>query len=884
MGQNTVTDILERLKTALADRYVIEREIGAGGMATVYLAEDLKHHRQVAVKVLRPELAATLGPERFLREIEVAAQLHHPHILPLYDSGEADGFLYYVMPYEQGQSLREKLVKEGELPVTEAVRVLRDVVDALAHAHEEGVVHRDIKPENIMLSGRHALVTDFGVAKAISEATGREKLTTAGVALGTPSYMAPEQASGDPHIDHRADIYAVGVMAYELLAGRVPFGGPTAQAILSAHITETPEPVTKHRQAVSPALAQLVMRCLEKKPADRWQSAEELLSHIEAAATPSGGIAPTDTQPVATPFIRRQPRAVKIAGGVAAALVLIITGWMFRGSGSDVDQRSIAVLPLSSVDVVSESITAGIHDDIITQLGRIGALTVISRNSVLEYTDTPKSTRQIGQELGVATLLTGGVQRAGDQVRINVQLIDAVSDKVLWSDAYNRQWTIETRFEIQADIAEQIAGSLEAALTQKERARIGELPTTNDEAYELYLTGNRYYDRSSTERDTRISLQQYEQAVELDPNFAAAHARLSTSHSRMWWYAYDRTEERLTRARRALDETFRLDPDLPEAHRARGYYYYWGFLDYDRAIAAFEIARAARPNDAQLLLGLGSVYRRQGKLDEALAAILRAAQLDPRSTELALNVAQSYALMRQATEADQYYDQAISLTPDWALAYSYKATITSLRLQGDVDKARASLDPASATGLDDEHEIVAARTLVDMAGGEYEAALSRLLAFPAPDLRHMPQFQYVPTAQRLAEIYHLMGNETSATAYYDSARIHMETKLAELPEDERYHSALGIAYAGLGQKEDAIREGLRGTELMPVDKEAWRGAHRVEDLAQIYTMVGEYDLAMEQIERLLSLPYYFTAKTLEVFPTWASLKDHPRYQQLIAAN
>ena len=267
-----MSDVLERLRSALADRYTVGEEPGAGGMATVYLADDLKHHRQVAVKVLRPDLAATLGPERFLREIEVAAQLHHPHILPLYDSGEADGFLYYVMPYERGQSLREKLVKEGELPVTEAVRMLRDVVDALAHAHEEGVVHRDIKPENIMLSGRHALVTDFGVAKAISEATGREKLTTAGVALGTPSYMAPEQASGDPHIDHRADIYAVGVLAYELLAGRVPFAGPTPQAVLSAHITETPEPVTKHRQAVPPALALLVMRVLEKKPADRWQA------------------------------------------------------------------------------------------------------------------------------------------------------------------------------------------------------------------------------------------------------------------------------------------------------------------------------------------------------------------------------------------------------------------------------------------------------------------------------------------------------------------------------------------------------------------------------------------------------------------------------------
>jgi serine/threonine-protein kinase len=276
-----MTGLLDRLKAALADRYAIQREIGSGGMATVYIAQDLRHEREVAVKVLRPDLAAVLGPERFHREIKIAAQLQHPHILPLLDSGEADGFLYFVMPYVEGQSLRDKLAKEGELPIGEAVRILRDVVDALTEAHVNGVVHRDIKPENILLRGRHALVTDFGVAKAVSEATGREKLTTAGVALGTPAYMAPEQASADPHLDQRVDIYAVGAVAYELLTGRPVFMGTTPQMILSAHMTEPPEPVTKHRDTVPPVLEQLVLRCLEKKPADRFQSAEELLSQLD---------------------------------------------------------------------------------------------------------------------------------------------------------------------------------------------------------------------------------------------------------------------------------------------------------------------------------------------------------------------------------------------------------------------------------------------------------------------------------------------------------------------------------------------------------------------------------------------------------------------------
>jgi len=267
-------------------------------MATVYLAEDLKHRRKVALKVLRPELAATLGPQRFLREIEIAAQLQHPHILPLLDSGEAEGFLYYVMPFIDGESLRDRLARQGELPIPEAVRILAEVADALAQAHSLGVVHRDIKPDNVMLSGRHALVTDFGVAKAVSEATGRQTMTTAGVALGTPAYMAPEQATADPHVDHRADLYALGAMGYELLTGRPPFTGITPQQVLAAHVTQTADPVTAHRPSVSPVLSDVIMKCLAKRPADRWQSAEELLAQLEPLAATSGGTTPTQTAPV----------------------------------------------------------------------------------------------------------------------------------------------------------------------------------------------------------------------------------------------------------------------------------------------------------------------------------------------------------------------------------------------------------------------------------------------------------------------------------------------------------------------------------------------------------------------------------------------------------
>ncbi|HTR79284.1 MAG TPA: serine/threonine-protein kinase, partial [Gemmatimonadaceae bacterium] len=326
---------LPRLTAALADRYRVERELGSGGMATVYLAEDLKHHRQVAIKVLRPELAAALGPERFVREIEIAARLQHPHILPVHDSGQVDGILYYVMPYVDGESLRERLTRQGELPIPDAVRLLAEIADALSHAHSRGVVHRDIKPENVMLSGRHALVMDFGVAKAVSEASGRNTLTTAGVALGTPAYMAPEQASADPHLDHRVDIYALGVVGYELLAGRPPFAGASPQQVLAAHVTQTPEPVGTHRPTLAPALANVIMTALAKRPADRWQSADEMLAQLEPLTTTSGGATPAETRPfAAVGGIRPSRRAAWAIGSLA---VLLVAWGIFavarRGSG-----------------------------------------------------------------------------------------------------------------------------------------------------------------------------------------------------------------------------------------------------------------------------------------------------------------------------------------------------------------------------------------------------------------------------------------------------------------------------------------------------------------------------------------------------------------------
>jgi tRNA A-37 threonylcarbamoyl transferase component Bud32/tetratricopeptide (TPR) repeat protein/TolB-like protein len=440
-----MTDPIERVRAALADRYSIEREIGQGGMATVYLAHDVRHDRDVAVKVLRSELASALGPERFLREIKIAAKLQHPHILPLHDSGEADGFLYYVMPYVEGQSLRDKLATEGELPIGDAVRIIRDVVDALTEAHANGVVHRDIKPENILLRGRHALVTDFGVAKAVSEATSREQLTTAGVALGTPAYMAPEQAAADPHLDHRVDIYAVGAVAYELLTGRPVFMGTTPQMILSAHVTEAPQPVTKHRGAVPSALEAVVMRCLEKKPADRFQTAEELLPQLEALATPSGGVTPTGTLPL-DPVAKRRWMMLGGATAAAAAFALIaIVAFLPRGVGMqlDPDRIVVAVFENATGDAAIDQV-GGMAGNFITQgLQSTGDVKVVpwqtARQSSLWIQGEKHAgrvrdpVRALAEETGAGIVVSGTIYLEGDRIQIQAEVTDAAQGELLGS-------------------------------------------------------------------------------------------------------------------------------------------------------------------------------------------------------------------------------------------------------------------------------------------------------------------------------------------------------------------------------------------------------------------------------------------------------------------
>jgi len=432
-----MSDALERVRAVFQGSYSVERELGRGGMATVYLATDLKHDRQVALKVLRPELTSALGGDRFPREIQIIAQLTHPHILPLHDSGEADGLLYYVMPYVEGRSLRDRLREESPLSTHDATRILREVADALAFAHGRGVIHRDIKPENVMLSGRHALVTDFGVAKAVTEAGG-EQLTTVGVALGTPSYMSPEQAMGEPDVDARSDIYALGILGYEMLTGAPPFVKDTPRALLSAHVIEPPGEITEARPDIPGELGALVMRCLEKDPDGRWQTAEEVVRRLELLSTPSGGMTPTHTRPLtATEAANSRPnggtsRTPMILGGVGVALVAVLAAVFLLG-GADGGIDSVAVLPLQDLSGTDPAFVNAVHDQLVTTLGRRDVVAVVSRSNVMRFEGSGQTTREIADALDVQAVVEGTVYRDGDRMRINLQMVDPQSLRQFWS-------------------------------------------------------------------------------------------------------------------------------------------------------------------------------------------------------------------------------------------------------------------------------------------------------------------------------------------------------------------------------------------------------------------------------------------------------------------
>src|SRR5216117_1940658 len=575
------TDQRDRLTAALAGRYVIERELGSGGMATVYLAHDVKHHREVALKVLRPELAAALGPDRFLREVEIAARLNHPHILALYDSGETNGFLFYVMPYVAGESLRHRLEREKQLPVEEALAITRHIASALGHAHAQHIIHRDVKPENILLYEGEAMVADFGIALAVSGTAGR--LTERGVWVGTPEYMSPEQALGEDSLDARSDVYSLGCVLYELLVGEPPYTGPTAQAVIAKRLAGPAPGVRRLRATVPGGVEQALLKALATVPADRFASAA---AFAEALA---------------------QPGAVRPA------------------------PKSIAVLPFTNLSPDPENtyFADGITEDIIAQLSKIRALKVISSTSVMPLKKREQSLREIGARLEGAAVLEGSVRRDGDRVRIVAQLIDAETDHHLWAETYDRQLT--DIFVIQTDVALQIAAALKTELSPDERTRLRREPTRDLQAYQLYLQARQCSFRY-TQEGIRKGIEYFQQAIVKDPGYALAYVGLALVYAELGLgHGAGALKPRAAyqQARKAVAKALELDDGLGEAHGMLAFLKFVCDFDWSGAELEFKRAFELSPGSADTYDLYGHMLSALERYDEAVDALTRAQQLDP---------------------------------------------------------------------------------------------------------------------------------------------------------------------------------------------------------------------------------------------------------------
>ena len=655
-----MADIAGQLGNALRDRYLLERELGRGGMATVYLARDLKHDRLVALKVLHPELAAALGPERFLREIRTTARLQHPHILPVLDSGEAAGLLWYTMPYVEGESLRGRLRREVQLPVEEAVGLAREVALALGYAHRHGVVHRDIKPENILLCDGQALVADFGVAKAVDEA-GREQLTATGLALGTPAYMSPEQASGTSQANGRSDLYSLSCVLYEMLAGEPPYSGPTAQAIVAKRLSDPVPSVRRLREQVPEELDAVLHQALAKVPADRFATAGDF-----AAALGTGIGRSSKRKPGSARWLRP---VLAAAFGLGLASVAWWTARRTTHGAFEGPPRatSIAVLPFANMspDGANEYFSDGMTEEIMTALSKVEGLRVAARTSAFAFKGKSESVSEIGRQLRVGTVLEGSVRRAGDRLRVTAQLINVKDGYHLWANAYDRD--LRDVFAVQEEIAQAIVGALRVKLSGEATA-MAVRPTADLTAYDLYLKG-----RHAVNQRTGASLLQamdyFEQAIARDPRFAQAYAGLADAYVLLPVYSATNPSETWPKGRAAAERALALDSTLAEAHTTLAYGNFLFDWDWRAAEQGFRRAIALNPAYATAHHWYGDYLGGRGNLEGYLQELRRAQALDPLSRQIGTEVGRALYALRRNDEAVAQLQQVLRADPEFASAH-----------------------------------------------------------------------------------------------------------------------------------------------------------------------------------------------------------------------
>jgi TolB-like protein/tetratricopeptide (TPR) repeat protein/tRNA A-37 threonylcarbamoyl transferase component Bud32 len=845
----------------LISHYRIKERL-AGGTGEVYLADDTQLERPVVLKFLPGKLTRDEQARKSLiDEARAASRLNHPAIVSIYTVEETADRVFIVMEYVEGRPLKD-LIRYKDMTTAEIIAIAANIAEGLEAAHRAEIVHRDIKSANIIVTpSGGAKILDFGLALP---AHGRASQAE-GSTVGTLAYMSPEQVGGG-HIDHRSDIFSFGVVLYEMITGRLPFTGDYEASLVYSITNDAPEPLGRYRPYLPSGLQKLVLKTLEKDPALRYRDISELLSDLK-------GISANGAEKGHSRKRRNRILAAAIIGAILVAAAVISLILVPGGAGEPV---TIAVLPFEDMGERADTAFGGaVAGEITSQLTKVGGLNVIARSSAMQYKKSGMNAVDFARSLHADYVIEGtvlwGKKDMTIWVKITPNLIRVRDGTQVWSDSYEE--VLYDIFGVLVEISVKVIHHIGSVLEEKERVYVQRPPTENDTAYLMYLRGGYYLGRSWDRQDIELAIEMYQEAVDLDPDFALAYAWLSDAHSTMYREFYDRTENRADLAKSAADKALRLEPDLPDAHLALGMYYY-SLMMPDSALHELAVARRSQPNNSEIYAAIAGVQRRRGNIDSAIENYLKAFSLDPRSYLKAFDISYTYGLKREYSLASDYLDRAISIAPDWPLAYVYKAWLC-LFAEGSKQKAAAVLEQAS--------------TRVDLAQTEYREYywwLSRILDdnLETTLKRITPGEDSVSYYLHRARIYRFMQKPEMTKVYSDSARAILEPLVISQPAEPRFHSQLGLAYAGLGRYEDAVDEGGRAVALLQRSEEATNAQFWVASLAEIYMLAGDYDSAVGTIQMLLQIPGFASPQYLMIDPLWEPLHDHPGFKKLIATS
>jgi TolB-like protein/Tfp pilus assembly protein PilF len=881
-GLNKKTTRAADLLGELGDYELLE-EVGRGGQGVVFRARQKSLNRTVALKVISlGQWASKAHLKRFRLEAEAAARLEHPSIVPIHEVGERDGSCYFSMKFVEGGQLDE-VVRREPMPIRRAAQLIAKVARTVHYAHEHGILHRDIKPGNILLDAKgEPHLTDFGLARLVeSESSVTQTLDV----LGTPSYMAPEQAVGNnAAVSSVTDVYGIGAVLYQLLTGHPPFaGGTTYETIKLLEDTE-PRPPRSLNPKIDRDLSTICLKCIEKDPRRRYTSAlalaedlERWLKHEPIQARHTGVLARGKK------WVQRNPTSALLAASLVA--LAAAAGWIVWKS--ELIQQplttGIAVLPFENLSGQREDEAAfvdGVQDDLLTKLAKIGDLKVISRPSVMDYRGK-RNLRQIGNDLRVSHVLEGSVRRAGTHLRLNAQLIDTRTDTHVWVEQYDRD--VNELFAVQSEIAQKVAEQLKAKVTSAEKMAIEGKPTTDLVAFELY---SRAHHLTPTNRTGATAFEQaidlLNQAVARDPSFFDAYCELAVNHDQLYFFGYDHTPARLAAAEAAVQEAFRIRPNAGDAHYVRAWHLYNGYLDYERALAELELARRSLPNNSGIFFLMACIQRRQGRWEESMRNFERALELDPRNVNTLYNIADSCGFLRRYAEQKSKFDRILTIEPNNPVAKAERAFVDvnwkadTRPLHQLIDEIRATNPGAMPKVYDSDARLVCALAERDVAAAK-DALLTSDEIPLGGDAVHFTRTFVEGVIARMT------NDEQKARLAFTAARTEQKKTFQAQADYGPAWCSLGVIDAALGRKEDALREGRRAVELLPVEKDSINGAHVVKYLAMIAAWVGEKDLAFEQLANAAGHPGDLSYGQLKLMPWWDPLRGDPRFEKIVAS-